>query len=183
MKAQSATSPDQIKLIESGKDTIVLIRENITESQNDEGDTVFDYDEYRTTLRTRPNLEQYIQDNKAALIAKAQQEEASEKIGKLLKNVKKFIEFKPNGYIRYDSDLKLNLLNAARIDPMPQMVQDFQTWINTVQGEFLARKEQIKAGQNPEISYGSFEQAYGVNGSVLPDPDVTATKMAEAGIL
>jgi hypothetical protein len=55
--------------------------------------------------------------------------------------------------------------------------------IDTVQGEFLTKKEQIKAGQNPEISYGSFEQAYGVNGSILPDPDVTATKMLEAGIL
>jgi hypothetical protein len=30
---------------------------------------------------------------------------------------------------------------------------------------------------------GSFEQAYGVNGSILPDPDVTTTKMLEAGIL
>ena len=35
-----------------------------------------------------------------------------EKITELYRNVKRFIEFQPNNFIRYDSDLKLNISTA-----------------------------------------------------------------------
>jgi len=106
----------------------------------------------------------------------------------LYSNIKRFIEHQPNGAIRYDTDLKLNIMLAmqnaiAAGNPMPEICTTFKAWITAVQGEFFTLKAQIEAGQSPDISYDMLEGKYGEDGTVLPDPHVTTTTLALAGLL
>jgi len=100
-------------------------------------------------------------------------------ISELYKNIKQFIEYQPNGYIRYDSDLKLNILNASTLagfqaQSEPEACSLFRTWITTVQVEFFALKTAIINGDlTTDISVETLESKYGREGTTLPDPGVS----------
>jgi len=106
----------------------------------------------------------------------------------LLATVNNFISLKPDGTARYDTGLKLNLLQvslkAARQggDP-PQAVLQVEAWISAVQAAYFQLKDALAAASDAaalaavEISYDWFEQRYGINGSVLADPDVYASDL------
>jgi len=100
-------------------------------------------------------------------------------ISELYKNVKQFIEFQPSGYIRYDSDLKLNILNASTLagfqsQSEPEACSLFRTWITAVQTEFFALKTAILGGAlETDISYDYFESKYGRDGDTIADPGIS----------
>lgn len=107
----------------------------------------------------------------------------AKKIEALYRNIKQFLEFQPNGFIRYDADLKLNILGAmlqaqAAGQPIPALCAAFQTWVTAVQMEFLTLKAQIDGGNlDVDVSYDMFEGKYGREGLVLPDPHVTTAAL------
>jgi len=74
MKAQS-NHTEQYIIAGTGKTKTLFLRENITEIQNEDGDTLYQYDEYRLDIRDRAGIEQYVADNFDALLAKAKQVE------------------------------------------------------------------------------------------------------------
>ena len=139
----------------------------------------------------------------AELLARAQ----TEARGLLIDTVNRFIERKPDGTYRYDTNLKLNLLNwmakinaieAAGAGATPEqqawaaaagpMIAAVETWMEAVMGVYLSdRKPAIDGAADVdglaavEISYDWFEARYGVAGSVLPDPDLYTADIMAAG--
>ena len=87
MKAQ-ANQVTQYTIAGTGNNLTLFLRENIEETTNEYGDTVYNYDEYRLEIRDRLNLEQYIETNFGALILKAKQAE----IGQIKINLEKAID-------------------------------------------------------------------------------------------
>ena len=87
MKAQ-ANQVTQYTIAGTGNNLTLFLRENIEETTNEDGDTVYNYDEYRTEIRDRPNIEKYVQDNFDALILRAKQVE----IGQIKINLEKAID-------------------------------------------------------------------------------------------
>lgn len=127
-------------------------------------------------------------------------------LGELLISVNRFIAQKPDGKTRYDTNLKLNLLDwrdeirdinadtsatteqlawAAAAGPL---IASVKAWIKAVQDAYLYdRKAAISAAANlaaleaVDISYGWFEERYGLAGTVLADPDIYTSDITEAG--
>ena len=105
------------------------------------------------------------------------------KLQELYANVKRFIETLPNGWIRYDNDLKMNIMaygmNAlAQGHPLPQLCVTFNTWKAAVEQEFLALKAVIESGDlTPDVSVAMFESKYGREGSVLVDPSISTADL------
>ena len=105
-----------------------------------------------------------------------------EKHRKLKKNVQRFIRFKPGGSTRYDTDLKLNLMDyiigkkEAGLSTAP--ADAVQTWIRAVQWEYLNLSLALKAAVDQaevealDIGLARLEVLFGVQGSRTPDPDV-----------
>lgn len=113
----------------------------------------------------------------------------TQKMFELYSNIKKFIEFKPNGFIRYDSDLKLNITYARFISVentgiVPQACGDFELWINSIQHLFLQLKSDIEQGNlDIDVSYEMFESKYGVSGTIIPDPQISTSRLVSDGLL
>ncbi|KIX14002.1 hypothetical protein [Dethiosulfatarculus sandiegensis] len=105
-----------------------------------------------------------------------------EKHRKLKRNVQRFICFKPDGSTRYDTDLKLNLMDyiserkEAGLSPAP--ADAVRAWIREVQGEYRELCIALKAAVDQagvealDISLARLEGLFGVQGSRTPDPDV-----------
>lgn len=127
-------------------------------------------------------------------------------LDQLLANINRFIEFKPDGKTRYDTNLKLNMLDwrdeirgieAAESATAEQqawaasakvLIESVRNWIIAVQAAYLSdRKAAIAAATNQDeldavsIGYDWFEERYGVEGSVLADPDVYTSNIVNAG--
>jgi len=110
--------------------------------------------------------------------------ERAEKLTSLYTNVKHFIETQPNGFIRYDSDLKMNIMRAIIIamsqgQSKPENCTLVENWIDIVQSEFFNIKEAIsqagtlQAIRDIDVTYGVFESKYGREGTVLQDPGIS----------
>lgn len=109
------------------------------------------------------------------------------KQGELLVSVNRFIERKPNGLIRYDTNLKLNLLQASvnaahATKAKPAPVVSIEGWIAAVQREYFALKSLIESADEAtldsmDVGYDWFEAKYGEAGSALPDPDVSSADL------
>ena len=106
------------------------------------------------------------------------------KMAELYANVKRFISTQPNGWPRYDNDLKLNVMNAtmsaiAAGQSKPANCVAVETWIYTVQQAFFTLKAAITAAEDMatlnaiDVSYDMFEAAYGREGTVAADPAVS----------
>ncbi|RJX20441.1 MAG: hypothetical protein C4570_03780, partial [Ammonifex sp.] len=100
----------------------------------------------------------------------------------LLDTVQRFIQYKPDGRIRYDGDLKMNLINAALVATMQQQAPpaayvSVSQWIAAVQAEYFTLKAAVAAAADEaalaavDISSERLEGLYGVEGTSLPDPD------------
>jgi hypothetical protein len=117
-----------------------------------------------------PNLPQYLVESK---------------INMLHKQFKNFITYLPNGHIRYDTDLKLNivstiLMSVVNSTPIPQICIDFQTWIKAAIQTFYSLVQQIQQGNlEVDISYERFEAEYGEAGTVIPDPSVSTLDLLD----
>jgi len=106
------------------------------------------------------------------------------KLTPLYANVKQFISEQPNGWPRYDGDLKLNLINAAMASiaagqEEPEAVTLAKNWIMSVQGAFFALKTAIANAttieevQAIDVSIDTLESKYGREGTVAADPAVS----------
>ena len=122
----------------------------------------------------------YTAEEMTARIAEAQ----AAKMTELYKNIKQFIGTQPNGFIRYDNDLKMNVMNAAMTaiaagQPEPEACTAVKTWIFTVQSEFFVLKAEIAGAENLadlrdiDVSVGTLESKYGREGTVAADPAVS----------
>ncbi len=128
------------------------------------------------------------------------------KHAELLANVNKFIAQKPDGKTRYDTNLKLNLLDwrdeirdinadpsataeqlawAAAAQPL---IDSVKAWIAAVQEAYLYDRKAALYGaadaaalEAVDVSYEWFEERYGLTGTVLADPDVYTSDIAGAG--
>ncbi|MCF8098509.1 MAG: hypothetical protein K9K65_11760 [Desulfarculaceae bacterium] len=109
--------------------------------------------------------------------------------GELLRVINNFIEAKPNGQVRYDTNLKLNLMQASMAamaagQAIPAVVTSAKSWISAVQGRYFVLKADIAAVDSLaslgaiDLSYEALEAAFGVAGTVLADPDVTTADLA-----
>ena len=108
----------------------------------------------------------------------------TKKLSELYANVKQFISYQPNGWPRYDNDLKLNIMNAtmtavAAGGTKPTNCTLVETWIYTVQTHFFALKTSVNAATTLEalrdidVSYEQFEGKYGREGDTLVDPAIS----------
>jgi hypothetical protein len=106
------------------------------------------------------------------------------KLAELYANVKQFISCQPNGWPRYDNDLKLNTMNAimgalAQGEPEPANCTLVKDWINTVQTEFFELKANINSAADIaalneiDVSYDYLEGKYGRQGGTYPDPGIS----------
>ncbi len=104
MKAQSSEFKPNYTIAGTLKNKTLFLRENMTETTNEEGDTLYNYEEYRMEMRTRPNIEQYVADNFDALILKAKLVEISQVKATLEKAIDQHIDkvAKDKGYGRVD---------------------------------------------------------------------------------
>jgi len=101
-----------------------------------------------------------------------------ELIPQLYHNVKQFIETQPDGWIRYDTDLKLNIIAALMMDQTNVDCWMFSSWIDAVQTEFFTLKTQLENGTiDIDISIEHFEGMYGKDGNVMPDPAISTSKL------
>jgi hypothetical protein len=102
----------------------------------------------------------------------------------LYTNVKQFINYQPNGYIRYDADLKMNIMNASMTaisagGEKPANCTLVETWIYAVQTEFFALKTAISEATSltvlnaVDVSLNYFEGKYGREGITLVDPGIS----------
>ncbi|MCB2187696.1 MAG: hypothetical protein KQJ78_14840 [Deltaproteobacteria bacterium] len=112
----------------------------------------------------------------------------AERQGELLAVVNRFIEAKPDGRTRYDTNLKLNVIMAgvnamAAGQAKPAAVAAVEAWIAAVQAEYFSLKAALAAAATPEeldavdLTCGRLEGLYGVAGSQAPDPDVTTADL------
>ena len=96
----------------------------------------------------------------------------------LFVTVNTFIQRKPDGSPRYDTNLKLNLLAYAQANGMTGPAASVQTWISTVQAAYFTAKANIEAAETIEAvraalpGYADLEERFGVAGSEQADPDV-----------
>jgi len=146
---------------------ILTIPYGISEIETAEGDTQYSY--YTISTQVTPGISQ-----------DRMNEIATESlISELYKNIKQFIEFQPSGYIRYNSDLKLNILNASTLagfngQSEPEACSLFRTWITAVQTEFFRLKTAIINGDlTTDISIETLESKYGREGTTLHDPGIS----------
>ena len=116
----------------------------------------------------------------------------AEKLAELKQSVNTFVERKPDGAVRYDTALKLNLVNAAISglaggSGIPEKVQVVQQWIAAVQQAYFERKGAIEQAaslgelEQVDVSYNWFEARYGAHGSEHPDPDVYTAELLRTG--
>ena len=109
--------------------------------------------------------------------------------GRLLENVNKFIEKKPDGLSRYDTNLKFNLMQAqfaavAAGQAIPAPVQAVQSWTSAVQAHYFSLKSAIVAAADyaaldaVDISREGFEALFGLEGAQSPDPDIYTSDLA-----
>ena len=97
-----------------------------------------------------------------------------------------FIERKPDGSPRYDTNLKLNLLIYAQSNGMSGPAAQVRAWISTLQTTYFTAKTAIEAAEDMEAlrtalpAYGDLEQRFGVAGSELADPDVCTVDLLGA---
>ncbi|MCK9577339.1 MAG: hypothetical protein M0R51_15655 [Clostridia bacterium] len=78
MKTQSTIKPDKFKIKDLGKVKEIMLCENITETQNEEGDTIYEYDMVMVTTKSTTRDEiisdlvhlKYTYDNEIALLNK-----------------------------------------------------------------------------------------------------------------
>ena len=159
---------------------------------------------------TEDVIAQYESDQTGEAITLDQQKTI--KLKKLYANIKTFIETLPDGFPRYDADLKMNLMNVgmtaiAAGQAKPSYVASAETWIFTVQAEFVRLKtailaveviepdtegmtEEEAATANAEalttaeeelsaidISISTLESKYGRSGTVLADPGVSTSDL------
>jgi hypothetical protein len=114
--------------------------------------------------------------------------EQSNKLSDLYANVKRFISYRSNGWPRYDSDLKLNVMNASMTaiaagNPKPDNCQAVETWIYTVQTDFFALKTSISGATTLEalraidVTTDYFEGKYGREGTTLNDPGISTNDL------
>ena len=112
-----------------------------------------------------------------------------ELLNKLRYNFKTFVETEPNGWTRYDNDLKLNILTARTKAGLgkannPKECSDFDTWYKAILAEYFALRNDIEEGNSEvNISYEMFESKFGRSGTVLPDPHITTTSLVAKGLL
>ena len=110
------------------------------------------------------------------------------RLGQLLANINAFIERKPDGKVRYDTNLKLNLIKAS-MDSLaagqgkPALVTAVEAWIGAVQIKYFTLKAAINAAsdvvalESVDIGLATLEAEYGVSGAVLADPDVSTEQL------
>jgi hypothetical protein len=104
MKAQASEPKPHYTIAGTLKNKTLFLRENMSETINEEGYTLYNYDEYRMEMRTRPDIEQYIIDNFDALILKAKQAEIAQVKVNMEKTIDRHIDqiAKDKGYGRVD---------------------------------------------------------------------------------
>ena len=106
------------------------------------------------------------------------------KMSELYSNVKRFVNFQPNGWPRYDADLKFNIIQAsmngiAAGTGKPANCTAVETWVDLVKMKFSELKEAITAAEDMaelnaiDVSYDAFEAQYGRDGTVAADPAVS----------
>lgn len=72
MTIQSGTKPNNYKIRKKENTyAYILLRDNVTETVNEEGDTLYNYEEYEIVIADRNNLENYIEKNLVTLLSKA----------------------------------------------------------------------------------------------------------------
>jgi hypothetical protein len=104
---------------------------------------------------------------------------ASEMLLELYGNVKRFIETQPDGWIRYDPDLKMNILLSLIQGQKTELCASALSWIEAVQMEFFRLKNLLKSGivEDVNVSYEHFELLFGAEGFYLPDPAISTTML------
>ena len=133
-----------------------------------------------STVEEAYTIHDYTAEQLASNLATAQ----AKKLTELYTNIKSFIGTQPNGFIRYDNDLKMNVMNAAMTavasgQPEPEACTAVKTWIFTVQSEFFALKAAIAGAEtladlrDVDVSVGTLESKYGREGTVAADPAVS----------
>lgn len=101
-----------------------------------------------------------------------------------------FIAAKPDGRDRYNTNLKLNLIQAtlqamAAGQSPPEAVTAVNNWMTALKGRYSALKSEIKSTNSKadleaiDLSYAALEAAYGVAGTVLADPDVYTSDLSQ----
>lgn len=105
-----------------------------------------------------------------------------------------FITAKGDGFPRYDQALKDNLIMAGLQCAMagkapPSLIGDVNAWVASVQADYFACKQQIKAAVDSKevqalyealVDYNRLEGLFGVAGTQHPDPDVYTEQLAAA---
>ena len=115
----------------------------------------------------------------------------SDKKLELRDNFNRFFETKPDGNIRYDMKLNVNTLLALVLNLMQSKspsskILNTINWALTVQQVYLQIKNEINIItsvedlNNIDISYEWFEERYGINGTILADPDLRTEKLFES---
>jgi hypothetical protein len=134
--------------------------------------------------------------------------EINTKMTDLYTQVKSFINTQPNGFPRYDTDLKLNVMNATMTavalgGEKPANCTLVETWIYAVQTEFFTLKSSLNALlvtiqgvledseiefdaltvkdslNNINVSNNYFESKYGREGTTLVDPAISTDDLFE----
>lgn len=175
-----------IKIIEDGK----TISTTNSMTQYAPGQDVSGADQKIQTMAnvvwTEAVIAQYASDQNGTPLTLEQQ--GNIKLKKLYDNIKYFINFLPNGFPRYDADLKMTLMNAAMTaiaagQPKPDAVTTAENWIMTIQGIFLANKQAIADAADQtaldaiDISMATLESQYGRSGTMLADPAISTADL------
>lgn len=111
-----------------------------------------------------------------------------ELLNKLRYNFKTFVETEPNGWTRYDTDLKINIILAmtkaglGKADK-PRECSDFELWVKAVQAEYFKLRNDIAEGKIVDVSLEMFESKFGRNGTILTDPHITTTQLTAKGLI
>jgi opacity protein-like surface antigen len=100
------------------------------------------------TVWTEAVIAEYQSEQTGAALTLNQQKEI--KLKKLYANIKYFTNTLPNGMPRYDTDLKMGIMNAimsymAAGQPVPASLTNAKNWMMTIQGVFVAKKAAIEA--------------------------------------
>ena len=102
----------------------------------------------------------------------------------LINNFNHFIEYCPDGGIRYDINMKLEAIifgleSGITAGPLPT----FFIWMKAVRAAYYTAKAQIMACTTVaevdaiDTSVAWFESRYGISGTVAADPNVTAAQL------